>query len=214
MTKTFVKSETAIPTKSQVEKGLNIIRDQLALDKKRDDIKENTKSLHDIFEGFFAGVPNWINKVWNAPGDNPMDNTHYDVHNFARAYCGMLASPDYAKILEFTRGLSEAKDKATFTIYFTDKKAGKLITQQATKDKRAWVTWLSTQFTNRRHLICNKEREKKEATMTTEINAAVKRILKALENDKFKGQKSAKHISEIHRQIVGLQDYGINVTLK
>lgn len=214
MTKTFVKSETATPTKSQVEKGLNIIRDQLALDKKRDDLKENTKSLHDIFEGFFAGVPNWINKIWNAPGDNPMDNTHYDVHNFARAYCGMLASPDYVKILEFTRGLSEAKDKATFTIYFTDKKAGKLIEQQATKDKRAWITWLSTQFTNRRHLICNKEREKKEVTMTTEINAAVKRILKALENDKFKGQKSAKHISEIHRQIIGLQDYGINVTLK
>jgi len=214
MTKTFVKSETAIPTKSQVEKGLNIIRDQLALDKKRDDIKENTKSLHDIFEGFFTGVPNWINKIWNAPGDNPMDNTHYDVHNFARAYCGMLASPEYTKILEFTRGLSEAKDKATFTIYFTDKKAGKLIEQQATKDKRAWISWLSTQFTNRRHLICNKEREKKEVTMTSEINAAVKRILKALENDKFAGQKSAKHISEIHRQIIGLQEYGINVTLK
>jgi len=210
----FTKLEVAIPTKAQVDKGLDIIRDQLALDKKREDLKGDKKSLHDIFSEFFDGVPNWVNEVWNAPGNNPMSNTHFDVNMFARAYCGMLGSPEYAKILEFTNSLAEGKDKATFTIWKTDKKAGTLNKVKETKDKRKWVSWLSTQFTNRVHLICDKEREKKEVTMTTEINAAVKRILKALENDKFKGQKSAKHISEIQRQVVGLQEYGINVTLK
>ena len=214
MTKTFVKLETATPTKAQVDKGLNIVRDELRIRAEGETLKENKQSLHKIFENFFSGVPEWVNQIWNAPGDNPMSNTHYDVHNFARAYCGMLASPKYVEILEFTRGLSESKDKATFTIYFTDKKKGELTEVEATKDKRAWITWLSTQFTNRRHLICDKEREKKEATIVSEINGGVKRILKALENDKFKGQKSAKHISEIQRQIIGLQDYGINVTLK
>ena len=210
----FTKLEVAIPTKAQVDRGLNIIRDQLSLDKKREDLKEDKKSLHEIFDEFFEGVPNWVNKVWNSPGNNPMDNTHYDVNMFARAYCGMLGSPEYAKILEFVNSLAEGKDKATFTIWKTDKKAGTLNKVKETKDKRKWHSWLSTQFTNRVHLICDKERKKKEVTLTTEINAGVKRILKALENDKFKGQKSAKHMSEMRRQIIGLQDYGINVTLK
>ena len=210
----FTKLEVAIPTKAQVDKGLDIIRDQLSLDKQREDLKEDKKSLHDIFDEFFDGVPNWVNKVWNSPGNNPMDNTHYDVNMFARAYCGMLGSPEYAKILEFTNSLAEGKDKATFTIWKTDKKAGKLNKVKETKDKRKWVSWLSTQFTNRVHLICDKERKKKTPTLTSEINAAVQRMLKALENDKFKGQKTAKHMSEMKRQIVGLQDYGINVTLK
>lgn len=210
----FTKLETATPTKTQVDKGLTIIRDQLSLDKKRDDLKENKKSLHDVFATFFDGVPNWVNEIWNSPGNNPMSNTHFDVNMFARAYCGMLASPQYTEILEFTHGLAESKDKATFTIWFTDKKKGKLVKLEQTKEKRKWITWLSTQFTNRVHLICDKERKKKEVTIVSEINGGVKRILKALENDKFKGQKSAKHISEIQRQIIGLQDYGINVTLK
>jgi|TARA_R100000084_G_scaffold55242_1_gene23204 hypothetical protein len=210
----FTKLEVAIPTKAQVDKGLNIIRDQLALDRKRDELKEDKKSLHDIFDEFFEGIPNWVNEVWNSPGNNPMSNTHFDVNMFARAYCGMLGSPEYAKILEFTNSLAEGKDKATFTIWKTDKKAGTLNKVKETKDKRKWVSWLSTQFTNRVHLICDKERQKPTPTLTSEFNAAVKRMLKALDNEKFKGQKSAKHMSEMRRQIVGLQDYGINVTLK
>tara|TARA_B100001142_G_C14115993_1_gene571109 strand:- start:37 stop:678 length:642 start_codon:yes stop_codon:yes gene_type:complete len=210
----FTKLETATPTKTQVDKGLTIIRDQLSLDKKRDDLKENKKSLHDVFTTFFDGVPNWVNEVWNSPGNNPMSNTHFDVNMFARAYCGMLASPQYTEILEFTHGLAESKDKATFTIWFTDKKKGKLVKLEQTKEKRKWAQWLGTQFTNRVHLICDKERDKKTPTLTSEFNAAVKRMLKALDNDKFKGEKSAKHISEMKRQIIGLQDYGINVTLK
>ena len=143
-----------------------------------------------------------------------MSNTHFDVNMFARAYCGMLASPQYTEILEFTHGLAESKDKATFTIWFTDKKKGKLVKLEQTKEKRKWAQWLGTQFTNRVHLICDKERDKKTPTLTSEFNAAAKRMLKALENDKFKGQKSAKHRSEMKRQIIGFQDYGINVTLK
>ena len=210
----FTKLEVAIPTKAQVDRGLNIIRDQLSLDKKRDELKENKKSLHEIFDEFFEGVPNWVNEVWNSPGNNPMSNTHFDVNMFARAYCGMLGSPEYAKILEFVNSLAEGKDRATFTIWKTDKKAGTLNKVKETKDKRKWQSWLSTQFTNRVHLICDKQREKKTPTLTSEFNAAVRRMLKALENDKFKGQKSAKHMSEMRRQIIGLQDYGINVTLK
>tara|TARA_X000001036_G_scaffold354905_1_gene336606 strand:- start:243 stop:884 length:642 start_codon:yes stop_codon:yes gene_type:complete len=210
----FTKLDVAIPTKTQVDKGLTIIRDQLSLDKKRDDLKENKKSLHDVFTTFFDGVPNWVNEIWNSPGNNPMSNTHFDVNMFARAYCGMLASPQYTEILEFTHGLAESKDKATFTIWFTDKKKGKLVKLEQTKEKRKWAQWLGTQFTNRVHLICDKERDKKTPTLTSEFNAAAKRMLKALENDKFKGQKSAKHRSEMKRQIIGFQDYGINVTLK
>ena len=149
----FTKLEVAIPTKAQVDKGLNIIRDQLALDRKRDELKEDKKSLHDIFDEFFEGIPNWVNEVWNSPGNNPMSNTHFDVNMFARAYCGMLGSPEYAKILEFVNSLAEGKDKATFTIWKTDKKAGTLNKVKETKDKRKWVSWLSTQFTNRVHLI-------------------------------------------------------------
>ena len=216
--KTFLEiknaEEVAIPTEAQVNKGLKIVKDTLALAKRKEKLKDSTASLHNIFDEYFEGVPNWVNKVWNSPGNNPMDNTHYDVNMFARAYCGMLGSPEYAKILEFTNSLADGKDKATFTIWKTDKKAGTLNKVKETKDKRKWVSWLSTQFTNRVHLICDKERKKKTATLTSEINAGVKRILKALENDKFKGQKTAKHMSEMKRQVIGLQDYGINVTLK
>tara|TARA_B100001057_G_scaffold35037_1_gene31748 strand:- start:11096 stop:11746 length:651 start_codon:yes stop_codon:yes gene_type:complete len=212
--KTFVKLETAIPTKSQVEKGLNIVRDQLALDKQREDLKEDRKTLHDIFSNFFDGVPNWVNKVWNSPGNNPMDNTHYDVNMFARAYCGMLATPQYTEMLAFTNGLDDGKDKKTFTIYFTDKKAGKLITIDKEKTKSQWVTFLSTAFTNRKHIICDKEREKKEPTLTREFNAAIKRMLKAMENEKFADEKTAKQRAEIAHRIAGFQDMGFNVTLK
>ena len=143
--KTFVKLETAIPTKSQVDKGLNIVRDQLALDKQREDLKQDKQTLHDIFDKFFEGVPNWVNKVWNSPGNNPMDNTHYDVNMFARAYCGMLATPQYTEMLAFTNGLDDGKDKKTFTIYFKDKKAGKLITVDKEKTKSQWVRVIYTE---------------------------------------------------------------------
>lgn len=210
----FVKLETAIPTETQVNKGLTIIRDQLSLDKKRDALKENRKSLHDIFSDFFDGVPNWISEVWNSPGNNPMSNTHFDVNMYARAYCGMLASPQYTEILAFTHGLAESKDKATFTIWFTDKKKGKLVKLEQTKEKRKWAQWLGTQFTNRVHLICDKEREPKVPTLIKEVNGGVKRILKAFDNDKFKGEKTAKEISEMTTLVTKLQAYGINVTLK
>lgn len=210
----FTKLEIATPTKTQVDKGLTIIRSQLSLDKKRDDLKENRKSLHGVFTTFFDGVPNWVNEVWNSPGNNPMSNTHFDVNMFARAYCGMLASPQYTEILAFTQGLDESKDKATFTIWFTDKKKGKLVQLEQTKEKRKWAQWLGTQFTNRVHLICDKEREPKVPTLVKEVNSGVKRILKAFENEKFKGEKTAKEVSEMTALVTRLQAYGINVTLK
>jgi|9_EtaG_2_1085328.scaffolds.fasta_scaffold48321_1 hypothetical protein len=205
--------EVAIPTDAQVNKGLKIVKDTLALEKRKESLKDSTTSLHTIFENFFEGVPNWVNKVWNSPGNNPMDNTHYDVNMFARAYCGMLSSPQYAQILEFTQGLDDGKDKKTFTIYFKDKKAGKLITVDKEKTKSQWVTWLSTAFTNRKHIICNKERDKKKATLTREFNAAIKRMLKAMENDKFADEKNAKQREQISHRIAGFGDLGFNVTL-
>ena len=215
--KTFLEiknnEEVAIPTKSQVDKGLKIVKDTLALEKRKENLKDSTTNLHTIFEDFFEGIPNWVNKVWNSPGNNPMDNTHYDVNMFARAYCGMLASPEYAKILEFTQGLGDGKDKATFTIYFKDKKAGKLITVDKEKTKNQWISFLSTAFTNRKHIICNKERQKKEPTLTREFNAAIKRMLKAMENEKFADEKTVQQRTEIAHRIAGFGDLGFNVTL-